>query len=77
MKRWRCFQQDPHANDMIEEGKYVKALGSIRHFDKLTYLSAIKVYELTDLNELTTHLLEVSYALVYYTKVRCFGVLGG
>ncbi|KAJ8032909.1 Replication protein A 32 kDa subunit [Holothuria leucospilota] len=47
---------------------YVKIIGSIRSFSGKLTVSPFKIIPLTDLNEITVHMLEVVHAHMYLTK---------
>lgn len=53
---------------LVRENLYVRVHGHVRSFGGKRTMAAFRVLPLTDMNELTTHLLEVIYAHAYWTK---------
>ncbi|XP_077991494.1 replication protein A 32 kDa subunit-like [Glandiceps talaboti] len=54
----------------IPENTYVRVIGQLRTFGGKRNISAFKVRALTDLNELTMHLLEVVHSHMYIQKAQ-------
>nr|XP_002740859.2 PREDICTED: replication protein A 32 kDa subunit-like [Saccoglossus kowalevskii] len=54
----------------IPENTYVRVIGQLRSFGGKRNISAFKVRPLTDLNELTMHLLEVVHSHMYIEKAQ-------
>lgn len=53
---------------LVRENIYVRVFGNIRTFQGKRNLGAFRVSPISDMNELTSHLLEVIYAHAYWTK---------
>lgn len=53
---------------LVRENIYVRIHGHVRAFAGKRNVAAFRVVPLTDMNELTSHLLEVIYAHAYWTK---------
>jgi replication factor A2 len=53
---------------LVRENIYVRVHGHVRAFGGKRNVAAFRVVPLTDMNELTSHLLEVIYAHAYWTK---------
>lgn len=53
---------------LVRENIYVRVHGHVRAFAGKRNVAAFRVVPLTDMNELTSHLLEVIYAHAYWTK---------
>ncbi|KAI9919636.1 hypothetical protein PsorP6_017725 [Peronosclerospora sorghi] len=66
--------EDADASDRemnrLREGSYVRVVGKLRTFQGKMSLSCYHVAPLTDMNELTHHLVEVIYVHCYHTKGR-------
>ncbi|PIK52876.1 replication protein A2, 32kDa [Apostichopus japonicus] len=60
-------EQQPEVH---HHGTYVKVIGSVRAFGGKTTVSPFKIAPLTDLNEITVHMLEVIHAHMYLTKKK-------
>lgn len=52
----------------MRENTYVRVYGNVRSFNNLRSVVAFKIAPITDMNELTTHLLEVVHSHLYWTK---------
>jgi len=52
----------------FREGLYVRVNGSLRSFQQRRSVVAFRLLPVTDFNELTYHLLEVTYVHLYFTK---------
>lgn len=56
--------------EVFQPGTYVKIIGSVRAFGGKTTVSPFKIAPLTDLNEITVHILEVIHAHMFLTKKK-------
>ena len=54
----------------MEENTYVRVYGHLRSFNNKRNVVAFRVLPLTDMNELTTHLLETVHGHMYMDKAR-------
>ncbi|XP_074642625.1 replication protein A 32 kDa subunit-like [Tubulanus polymorphus] len=54
----------------LTENTYVRMFGHLRAFQDKRSLAAFKVEPVTDMNDLTTHILEVIYSCLWYTKAQ-------
>lgn len=66
-----CIQENtPEAEKvaLVRENIYVRVHGHVRAFAGKRNVAAFRVVPLTDMNELTSHLLEVIYAHAHWTK---------
>ncbi len=52
----------------MRENTYVRAIGNIRTFENKRNLLCFKIMPVVDMNELTTHMLEVIHAHLALTK---------
>ena len=52
----------------MRENTYVRVHGHVRAFQDKRNVAAFRVLPLTDMNELTTHMLEVVHCHLYLTK---------
>ena len=52
----------------MRENTYVRVFGNIRSFQNQRSLVAFKITPILDMNELTTHLLEVVHSHLWWTK---------
>ena len=67
-----CFSQentpDAERTLMIRENIYVRVHGHVRAFAGKRSIVAFRVAPIADMNELTTHMLEVIYAHAYLVR---------
>ena len=65
-----CQENTPDAErtTLIRENIYVRAHGHVRSFGGKRSVVAFRVSPLIDINEITTHVLEVIHAHVYLTR---------
>ena len=54
----------------MRENTYVRVFGHVRAFGGKRNLAAFRLYQLVDMNELTTHLLEVVHCHLKVTKTQ-------
>ena len=54
----------------MRENTHVRVFGSVRAFGGKRSLMAFRMYQLVDMNELTTHLLEVIHSHLALTKAQ-------
>lgn len=61
-------EENQDTNTLFPVNSYVYVFGNLRSFGNKRSISAFKLRAVTDLNELTSHLLECMYAQVYKSK---------
>ncbi|VDP13384.1 unnamed protein product [Soboliphyme baturini] len=61
--------ESPSSNVVAMENTYVKVCGSIKNFEGKKSIAALGIITVTDLNDLTAHLMEVVQCKLFYTKV--------
>lgn len=61
---------------LVRENIYVRVHGHVRAFAGKRNVAAFRVVPLTDMNELTSHLLEVIYAHAHWTKGQAMATPG-
>ncbi|CAH8673858.1 unnamed protein product [Schistosoma rodhaini] len=54
----------------FRELSYVRVHGHVRNFQGVKHVIAFRVIHLSDMNELTTHIMEVIYTRMLYTKIK-------
>ena len=54
----------------MRENTYVRVFGNVRSFQNQRSLVAFKITPIEDMNELTTHLLEVVHSHLWWTKAQ-------
>lgn len=54
----------------LQENTYIKAFGHIREINNKRMFAAFKVEPVHDMNVLTTHMLEIVYSRLYYSKAQ-------
>ena len=62
---------------LVRENTYVRIYGHVRSFNNKRSIVAFKIQPVTDMNELTNHLLETIHAHIYHTKGFAQGGAGG
>ncbi|XP_070556465.1 replication protein A 32 kDa subunit-like [Ptychodera flava] len=67
---------DSEKSRPIPENTYVRVIGQLRTFGGKRNISAFKVQPLTDLNELTMHMMEVLHSHMYVDKAQKTAAMG-
>ncbi|KAH8865195.1 Replication protein A 32 kDa subunit [Schistosoma japonicum] len=71
----KFFTEDQDSTSSIQsrpfrELSYVRVHGHVRNFQGVKHVIAFRVIYVSDMNELTTHILEVIYARMLYIKMK-------
>ncbi|XP_012694250.2 replication protein A 32 kDa subunit [Clupea harengus] len=77
VKQWVDTEELSVDNTVIPPGTYVKVSGNLRSFQNNRSLVAFRVRPLEDMNEITSHMLEVVQAHMQLNKPQAMMISGG
>lgn len=67
VKQW-LDPEAPPKMDGLEEGKYCRVFGRMKSFNSKRHVGSHFIRPITDMNEVTMHLLEATYVHLYFTR---------
>lgn len=77
VKQWVDTEDSSVDNNVLPPGTYVKVSGNLRSFQNHRSLVAFSIRPLEDMNEITSHMLEVVHAHMALAKPQTMSSMGG
>ncbi|XP_078538631.1 replication protein A 32 kDa subunit [Lissotriton helveticus] len=77
VRQWVDTDESSNENFVLPPGSYVKVAGHLRSFQNAKSLVAFKILPLEDMNEFTSHMLEVVHSHMALSKSQGTSMMGG